>query len=114
MIDLFPTLQNFTGVSLGTDILFSKRNQNNHEQSFWNNVKLLNQSNVNYSLTITLGSDVEMSEVESILSHSTLAPTFFLVQHRDDEPVNTSFVEQVSSLINQKFPNQVIHYANLD
>jgi len=112
-IESIKNTGNMTGVSLGTDVLFQSRNSNGHSEQFWKNVDVLGNAEINYSITLTLGSDIKWQEVEHILNDERLSPTFFLVQYRDDEKADQSFVERVSEKIQTNFPKKVIHYANL-
>lgn len=113
----FPHLKNmtnFTGISMGTDILFPQRNDQILSEIFWKNIEDLNNNNIDYSITLTLGNDIKLNTIETIMTNHPMRPAFILIQNRDDQHFNQSMLDSIIQIIDTNFPGIVIHYENLN
>lgn len=108
-IDILPVLkviQNnrlFTGFSVGTDVMMAERNNNKEFKKQWmDNLKILSDWNCNYSLTITVDSEINLKSLLDLFKYISLNPDFFMLSGIegkifDDEEWN-GFVQSILNI----------------
>lgn len=96
-----------SGISLGTDVLISSRNPKQNFLLIWhNNLKLIKQHKISYSITITLSKKIIEGEFLRQLYREIKSASFVLINKMENEKelnFNNFF-----SILNEIFPNLVV------
>ncbi|MGA8164279.1 MAG: radical SAM protein [Waddliaceae bacterium] len=87
---LSDTKRSLQGISMGTDILSSRVNHSNWVPTWVNNIQLLSQSQISYSLTLSLPNDLVFShfDIWRWMDYFDSKPAFIYILHHAEEHIN--------------------------
>lgn len=80
--EIFPQLTNlpgFLGFNLGSDVVSSRNKSEVFKQVWWQNVNTLSSCGVPWSLTFTLGQDLDHSNLITELQNKNYKPSFLMI-----------------------------------
>lgn len=115
-VDLSSTLQEMqkykflSGISFGTDQFFEARQKNQILKTIWEkNLKILDDSQFPYSMTVTLGKDLIMEELKSLaVFMGALKLQFILLQNSELQPIDESEYNMYYEVFKQNNPGVLI------
>ena len=98
-------LKNFSGISMGTDILMSFRNDISRQSIWEKNIEVLRSLGISYSITITLGEDVHENFDEDFYDKfNHYDPAFFLIRSVESpyisKEVQSFLVSKLKTILN--------------
>lgn len=110
-------LGQFTGISLGTDIMLNSRNTNKELKNIWiSNLEFLKEAHIPYSITFTLGSDLSqqsLSEILSLCKKMEISPSFFLIQNNEFSSMTLDQISIFTNNLSAIFPKVLIRHENI-
>lgn len=99
----------FTGFSVGTDVMISCRNNNQTLKDQWlKNLRTLVEYRVSYSLTITVGRDIDLEALIALLYHHQVIPQFFMLSSIQGEVFADEEWNAFVRCIQTVYPNKII------
>jgi len=90
ILDRFAGIQGFLGLNIGSDVMSSRNSDFNLKQAWWRNIIELKMRRISWSLTLTLGHDVDFTNLIYELQNISATPDFLMMNESLVGPKNQS------------------------